>query len=118
MTLFEQKDVICTYTSEQATEDSILFNLDQFPYVKINSNFFLKYITSNLLSKGYQIDQHKINIPNITDLIIQAAHIFQHKSDIDTFISGTIELPSGQKQRIFIAQNETGRFTVKLPEDY
>ena len=118
MTLFEQKDVIFTYTSEQATEDGILFDLDQFPYVKINSNFFLKYITSNLLSKGYQIDQHKINIPKIIDFIVQASKIFKRKPKDDTFISGTIELPSGQKQKIFIAQNETGRFTVMLPEDY
>ena len=118
MNLFEQEDVIFTYTSEQATEDGILFDLDQLLKPEFSPKFFLKYITSNLLSKGYENDNHEINLFNITDLIVQAARIFQHKADIDTFISGTIELPSGQKQRIFIAQNETGRFTVMLPEDY
>ena len=118
MNLFEQEDVIFTYTSEQATEDGILFDLDQLLKHEFSPKFFLKYITSNLLSKGYQTDDQKINILNLADLITQAAHIFQHKADIDSFISGTIELPSGQKQRIFIAQNETGRFTVMLPEDY
>ena len=118
MTLFDQEDVVFTYTSIQATEDGILFDLDQLLKPEFSPNFFLKYITTNLLSKGYQNDNHKINILNLADLITQTVHIFQHKPDIDTFISGTIELPSGQKQRIFIAQNETGRFTVMLPEDY
>ena len=151
MSFFEQKDVIFTYTSEQAEEDGILFDLDQLLPGKIRKNFFLKYITAGLFAKGYWNDRCKpgvkdgeqgknpccatcdvfhqsrgnlsclkptVNIPNITDLIVQAAQIFKRKPDDDYFISGTIELPSGQKQRIFIAQNETGRFTVMLPEDY
>jgi len=148
---FEQKDVIFTYTSKQAEEDGILFDLDQLLPGKIQKNFFLKYITTGLLSKGYQNDQCKhgvkdgeqgknhccttcdifhqsrgnlsclkpsLNIPNITDLIVQAAQIFKRKPDEDYFVSGSIELPSGQKQKIFIAQNETGRYTAMLPEEY
>jgi len=148
---FEQEDVIFTYTSEQAEEDGILFDLDQLLPSKITPNFFLKYITTGLLSKGYLNDQCKhgvkdgdqgknprcktcvvfltstraltclkptINILNIADLIAQAAHIFQKKPADDYFVSGTIELPNGQKQKIFIAQNETGRYTAMLPEDY
>ena len=148
---FEQKDIIFTYTSKQAAEDGILFDLDQLLPTKISKNFFLKYITAGLLSKGYWNDCCKhgvkdgeqgrnpccrtcnvfltsdgalnclkpsLNIPNISDLIIQAAHIFKRKPDDDYFVSGSIELPSGQKQKIFIAQNETGRYTAMLPEDY
>ena len=118
---------------------------------KINTNFFLKYITTGLLSKGYWNDRCKdgvkdgeqgknpccvtcdifhqsrgnlsclkpsLNILNITDLIVQAAQIFKRKPKDDNFISGTIELPNGQKQKIFIAQNETGRYTAMLPEEY
>jgi len=59
-----------------------------------------------------------VNIPNITDLIVQAAQIFKRKPDDDYFVSGSIELPSGERQKIFIAQNETGRYTAMLPEDY
>ena len=148
---FEQEDVIFTYTSKQAEEDGILFDLDTLLPGKIQKNFFLKYITAGLLSKGYLNDQCKhgvkdgeqgknplcvtcgtfqsctgnlsclqptINIPNLTDLITQAAQIFKRKPDDDYFVSGSIELPSGQKQKIFIAQNETGRYTAMLPEDY
>jgi len=148
---FEQKDVIFTYTSEQAEEDGILFDIDRLLPGKIHKNFFLKYITTGLLSKGYLNDQCKddvkdgeqgknpccvtcdtflhssgkisclqptINIPNLTDLITQAAQIFKRKPDDDYFVSGSIELPSGQKQKIFIAQNETGRYTAMLPEEY
>jgi hypothetical protein len=148
---FEQKDVIFTYTSEQAEEDGILFDLDQLLPGKIHKNFFLKYITTGLLAKGYWNDRCKhgvkdgeqgknprcascdifhqsrgnlsclkpsLNIPNITDLIVQAAQIFQRKPADDYFVSGTIELPSGERQKIFIAQNETGRYTAMLPEEY
>ena len=151
MSFFEQKDVIFTYTSKQAEEDGILFDLDTLLSGKIHANFFLKYITAGLFAKGYWNDRCKdgvkdgeqgknphcvtcdvfqqgsgnlsclkpsLNIPNITDLISQAAHIFQKKPADDYFVSGSIELPSGQKQKIFIAQNETGRYTAMLPEDY
>lgn len=148
---FEQKDVIFTYTSEQAVEDGILFDIDQLLPGKVHPCFFLKYITAGLLAKGYLNDHCKhgvkdgeqgknsrcasceifqqsrgnlsclkpsLNISNITDLIVQAVQILKRKPDDDYFVSGTIELPSGQKQKIFIAQNETGRYTAMLPEEY
>jgi len=151
MTFFEQNNVIFTYTSQEAVEDGVLFDIDTIAPSKTNPNFFLKYITSNLIEKGYLNDRCKnavrrgeqgtnprcqtcdvflsstgklsclqptINIPNFVDLITQATHIFQKKPADDYFVSGTIELPSGQKQKIFIAQNETGRYTAMLPEDY
>jgi len=148
---FDQNDVIYTYTSEQAAEDGILFDVDQLVPSKINSNFFLKYITAGLLSKGYwnncckhgvkNGEQGKtlccqtctvyltverslacltptLNIPNILDFIFQATQIFKRKPKDDYFISGPIELPNGEHQKIFIVQNETGRYTAMLPEEY
>jgi hypothetical protein len=62
--------------------------------------------------------ERTLNIPNVIDLITQALKIFTTKPANDTFVSGRIELPDGSKQEIYIAQNETGRYTVMLPEDY
>jgi hypothetical protein len=150
MSFFEHEDVIFTYTSQQAEEDGVLYDIDKL-LPKIHPRFFLKYITAGLLAKGYWNDRCKhgvkngdqgknprcktcdiflsstgklsclkpsVNIPNITDLLVQATQIFQRRAEGDYFVSGTIELPSGQKQKIFIAQNETGKFTIMLPEDY
>jgi hypothetical protein len=150
---FKPEDIISIYTSEQAVEDGILFDVDiilaKQPACK---QFFLKYVTTGLLEQGYwnnrcnkgvltseaYISQtctrceelfkmHKnnkpcldrtLNIPNLTDLLNQATRIFRKKPVDDYFVSGIIELPSGQKQKIFIAQNETGRYTAMLPEEY
>jgi hypothetical protein len=68
-------------------------------------------LQKNLTSKR---PQHS----NLKDLFNQAAGIFRKKPTDDYFASGRLELPNGQKQRIFIAQNETGRYTAMLPEDY
>ncbi len=59
-----------------------------------------------------------LNRANLFDLINQAGRIFRKKPLDDYFVSGTIELPAGSKQKIFIAQNETGRYTAMLPEEY
>ncbi|WNZ28481.1 MAG: hypothetical protein IAX21_07375 [Candidatus Bathyarchaeota archaeon] len=148
---FEQNDVVYNYTSEQAVEDGILFDLDQLVPAKFSSNFFLKYITAGLLSKGYRNNCCKqgvkngeqgknprcqtcdvfltfdvslnclnpsLNIPNILDFIFQASQIFKGKPKDDYFISGKIELPNGDRIKIFIVQNETGRYTAMLPNEY
>jgi hypothetical protein len=47
-----------------------------------------------------------------------ALRIFNKKPQDDYFVSGRIELPSGKKQKVYLAQNETGRYTLMLPEDY
>jgi hypothetical protein len=110
---------IFTYTSDQATEDGILFDLDLMrQYCTRGSSSPLKYVTTNLLSKGYWNQDETLNIPNMIDLITQSLKIFAKKPRDDWFVSGVIELPSGAKQKIFIAQNETGRYTAMLPEDY
>ena len=112
---------ISTYTSEQAEEDGILFDA-----TKLNPAWekgLFNYITTNLLSKGYlEEGDGRIRMPNIADLLNQANQIVKNKSknftEVDTFFSGDIELPSGSKQQIFIQQNETEKFTIMLPEDY
>ena len=148
---FKPDDVVFIYTSKEAVEDGILFDVDQILKRPIKG-FFLKYMTTGLLEKGYWNDRCKngvkngeqgtndrcatckvwvshvgdkisclkptLNIPNIIDLLNQATRIFEKKSVDDYFASGVIELPSGKKQKIFIAQNETNRFTAMIPEEY
>ena len=114
---------ISTYTCKQAEEDGILFDA-----AKLNPAWekgLFNYITTNLLNKGYMEEDKgdsRIRMPNIVDLLNQANQIVKNKSknytEADTFFSGDIELPSGSKQQIFIQQNETGKFTIMLPEDY
>ena len=113
-------DVISSYTSEQAEEDGILFNI-----TKLNEEWkkgLFNYVTTNLLGKGYFDDNNNINLPNLLDLLNQALLIVKIKTnnfhDFDSFFAGQIELPSGNKQEIFIEQNETGKFTLLLPEDH
>lgn len=113
--LFNESDVIDVYTSKQAVEDGILFDLKQ---LKIGlEKTGINYITSNLCySKGYLKDGELVNKANFIDLVNQAIHIIKSKPQ-DYFYSGRIELPSGEKCEIFIQQNETGKFTIMLPED-
>ena len=118
--IFSEQDIVSQYTEKQAVEDGILFDVAQIkPEWAIKGLF--NYITSNLLSKGY-LQSDKSFVPNVIDLLNQANHIVKTKSQnfkaFDHFFSGSIELPSGQKQKIFIQQNVTGKFTIMLPEDY
>jgi hypothetical protein len=114
----DSETVIDVYTSEQAEEDGLLVDL-----TKINPKWgrgLFNYVTSNLLSKGYMQDD-KISIPCVIDLLNQAINIVKTRSkdfkEYDTFFSGTVELPTGAKQLIFIEKNETEKFTIMLPED-
>jgi hypothetical protein len=145
--------VIYRYTSEQAVEDGLLFDVDLIQ--KHWKNCPIKFITTGLLGKGYWTDRCKnavlltnagkvdrcascaefknvnqatgklkcsevtLNVPNVHDLLHQVLEIFNKAANPkDWFLSGQIELPSGSKQKVFIAQNETGRYTVMLPEEY
>jgi len=110
---------VFVYTSNQAVEDGILFDI-----TAVNPKWkegLFNYVTVNLLNSGYLKDS-KINIPNLLDLLNQAQQIVKKATNnftaFDTFFSGSIELPSGDQQKIFIGQNETGKFTIMLPEDY
>lgn len=118
--MFDESDIIYRYTSKEAVEDGILVDLDQiFPgYEKTN---LFKYATSNLINQGY-IEKNEIKKAAIQDLLMQARAIAKAKSnnftEPDWFYSGEIALPSGAKQEIFIEQNETGRYTLMLPQDH
>jgi hypothetical protein len=113
-------EVIYCYTSEQAVKDGILFDITQ-----INPEWekgIFRYVTTNLMGHGYLQDD-KVNIPNLLDLIHQSLNIVWKASNgfqdrPDSFYSGDIELPSGRKQQIFIELNELGKYTILLPEDH
>ena len=113
-----ETEVIYSYTSEEAKEDGFLVDI-----TRINPNWkngLFNYITTNLLSKGYMQDD-ELNLASVLDLLNQALKIVKNKSQnfkkFDYFFSGAIELPNGVKEKIFIEQNETGKFTIMLPED-
>ena len=63
-----------------------------------------------------------LNIPNLLDLLNQSLNIVRKKSkdftEHDWFFEGEIELPSGNRQQVFIEQNETGKYTILLPSDH
>jgi len=108
------------YTSNQAVEDGILFDITAVDPQWQKGLF--NYVTVNLLHSGYLNKENKINIPNLLDLLNQALQIVKKETNnftlFDTFFSGSVELPNGDSQKIFIGQNETGKFTIMLPDDY
>ena len=118
---FSDAAVVSVYTTDQATEDGILLDIR-----KVNPEWergMFSHITMNLLAScGYVNDDDTLNIPNLLDLLNQSLQIVRQKSDNftkpDYFFDGEIELPSGARQQVFICQNETGKFTILLPEDY
>jgi hypothetical protein len=61
--------------------------------------------------------EKELNIANVLNLIVSALKIFRKKPLDDYFVSGRVELPNGEKQEVYIAQNETGRYTLMLPSD-
>ena len=114
----DEEDMIYSYSSKQAEEDGLLFDI-----TKLNPRWkrgIFNYITTSLLNRGY-FKEDIIDIPNLLDLLNQALKIILKKTknfkESDYFFSGKIELPSGETQEIFIEQNETGKFTIMLPED-
>jgi hypothetical protein len=115
--IFSAKDVVYTYTSNQAVEDGILFDLDQVQR-RIFTNSPFKYATVNLLASGGYLVEDKIDVARLIDLIMAANKIFNKMPRGDSFACRKIELPNGAKQEIYISQNETGRYTIMIPEDY
>ncbi|WMW24907.1 hypothetical protein RE474_12610 [Methanolobus sediminis] len=111
---------IYTYTSEQAADDGILFDI-----IQVNPEWakgLFRYVTMNLMEHGYLTDD-EVNIPNLMDLLIQSTIIIRDASNgfkdkPDTFYSGNIEMPSGRQQKVFISMNEYQKYTIMLPEDY
>ena len=117
---FSDTDVVSIHTSDEATEDGVLFDIR-----KVNPEWekgIFSHITINLLTTGGYLVDGEINLPNLLDLLNQSLEIVRKKSDNfqkhDWHFDGEIELPSGNRQEVFIQQNETGKFTILLPEDY
>ena len=109
--------MIYTYTSDEAVDDGILNDLDQI-LPEYFRRGWVKYITIGVATLHY-IEDGKVNAANMIDLLIQADQIRKQAFDReDWFFSSTIETPAGEKQEIFIAQNETGRYTIMLPSEY
>ena len=110
---------VYVYTSDQAVNDGILFDITQINPAWKKGLF--NYVTVNLLNRGYAY-QDKISVPNLLDLLNQALQIVRRETKnftvMDTFFCGPVELPDGEQQKIFICCNETGKFTIMLPEDY
>ena len=118
--MFNDENIVFRYTSAQAEEDGILFDITRLN--KAWEKGLFNYVTTNLLSQcGYMDKDGQINIPNILDLLNQCNQIVRRASDnfqkFETLFEGQIELPSGEKQRVFIGINETEKFTIMLPED-
>jgi len=119
--VFTDTDIISVHTNEQATEDGILLDIR-----KVNPEWekgIFSHITINLLHTGGYFNEDKtINIPNLLDLLNQSLEIVRKKSknftEHDWFFEGEIELPSGNRQQVFIEQNETGKYTILLPSDH
>ena len=116
---------ISTYTSQEASEDGMLFDIRELNSVWKTGIF--TYVTTNLMQEHDYIqrieDREEINIPNMLDLLNQANEIVRKASDNfkdtkEPLYSGNIELPSGVRQEIFIEMNETGNYTILLPEDH
>ena len=123
--IFNSSDVVSIYTSDEATEDGILFDLSKSSFFK-NEHF--NFVTTNLLSDlnilsfSSKLNSDVINTPMLLDLLEQAKRIVLNKIretlTEDTFYSGIVRSQDNQSIRIFICQNETGLFTLMLPSDY
>jgi hypothetical protein len=114
-----EDSIFYKYGIEDAESDGVLFRI-----FHVNPEWekgIFSHITSNLLSHGYE-QQGVINMPNLLDLLNQCAQLVRKQSDDyttrDSKYSGKIELPNGEKQEVWICENEIGYFTIMLPEDY
>lgn len=120
--------VISSYSEAEAVEDGILFDLTQLKTVKNNRTFSHltvglmeahKYLIYNKRPTG---DEITINEPAIIDLMAQCLNhmIEKRKTDkiTDSFYATMVEGPNGNKFKVFIEQNSTGRYTILLPSEH
>jgi hypothetical protein len=123
--LFTQNDVISVYTSDQASEDGILFNVDKSEFLR---NKLISFVTTNLLIEmdimKYDAKVHMdvVNTSMALDLIEQARAIVNRTISntlmVDHFYSGDVRKQSGERIKIFIVENELSKYTLMLPSDY
>lgn len=118
---FAEEDVISRYTSEDAVEDGILYDLDGLLPSWLTRGL-IKYITIGVASLGYlefdEQDDYTTNIPNLMHLLMQVEQIYQRGKRGDWHYSGKVETPDGERTEIYIERNETGRFTILLPSEH
>lgn len=107
-------EIIFSYTSKEAVEDGILFDLHS---VKGCERLPINYITTNLMGKGYFKEDCKgLNIANLQDLIVQCLIALKKRLESD-FVELSVELPSGERETVWMKPNEDNGWTVMLPED-
>ena len=119
--LFETADVIHTYTSKQAVEDGVLFDVNELsrlsPSIKWDEGPF-QYVTTNLaMSKGY-IKENVPSVSNFLDLFRDVSERIARQGKHDYFYQAMIEFPDGTRGEVYAVQNEHGRYTIMAPEDY
>ncbi len=109
-------EAIYSYTEEQATDDGILTKTDDiFPKMP---QHLISHITTNLLqSKGYE-ENREIKRACVLDICNVFGPKIRKIVGKDTFLSGYMESPNGERFKVFAQQNSTGRWTLMLPEDY
>ena len=114
--IFIDDDVIAVYTSDQAAEDGILFDLGKSNLLK---NDMFNFVTTNLL---LEMDIQKYDGKRRTDLIEQAKRIvlrgIEANLQEDSFYCGDVRKHNGERIKIFIEMNETGKLTLLLPSDH
>ena len=114
-------NVIVEYTIEQAVADGIMLDIRKVS-PKCARGIF-SHVTTNLLASGDYLNKDgTLNLPNLLDLLNQSLEIVRRKKESATkdgwLFDGEVEFPSGRKQKVWIARNEVGKFTILLPEDY
>jgi len=110
--LFDEADLISSYTSNQAVEDGALFDVRELskpsPSIKWDERDHFS-VTSNLaFSKGYLKDGAEPSIPNFVDLFRTLGEHMK-RTGPDHFYNTTIEFPDGTRGEVYAVQNETGR---------
>ena len=112
-------DFVFRYSIEDAENDGVLFKI-----FLVNPDWekgIFSHVTTNLLSYGYE-ESGIIKLPNLLDLLNQCATLVHEQSEgyknYDYKFSGKIEFPNGEKKEVWICENEIGKFTIMLPEDY
>lgn len=109
-------EAIYSYTEDQAVEDGILTKTDDiFPKM---SQHLVSHITTNLLqSKGYE-ENGEIKRACVIDICNVFGPKIRKILGKDSFLSGYMQSPNGERFKVFAQQNSTGRWTLMLPEDY
>ena len=120
---YTNDEAIVVYTIEQATKDGILYDIRSIDTCPQWKKGLFSHVTTNLLGKGYLREETgEVSLTNLADLLNQSLEIVRRKSNNftkeDWLFEGKIELPSGEKQKVYIQLNELRRYTIMLPKDY